>query len=78
MSVVELGIVEDTAGRAAVLLQPPARSTFRLEDPDDGSFIQFTARLIPAKITDAGEIPVSVADVEDVLIGNIYDHEGAD
>jgi hypothetical protein len=40
--------------------------------------MQFTARLILAKITDAGEIPVSVADVEDVLMGNIYDHEGAD
>ncbi len=79
MSLVELGIVdlEDTAGSASVLLQPPARSTFRLED-SDGCFIQFTGRLIPAKITGAGDIPVSVADIEDVVEGNIYDHEGAD
>jgi hypothetical protein len=41
-------------------------------------FIQFTGRLIPAKITGAGDIPVSVADIEDVVEGNIYDHEGAD
>lgn len=34
--------------------------------------------LIPAKITGAGDIPVSVADIEDVVEGNIYDHEGAD
>ena len=40
--------------------------------------IQFTGRLIPAKITGAGDIPVSVADIEDVVEGNIYDHEGAD
>jgi hypothetical protein len=37
-----------------------------------------TVRLIPAKITGAGDIPVSVADIEDVVEGNIYDHEGAD
>ena len=41
-------------------------------------FIQFTGRLITAKITGAGDIPVSVADIEDVVEGNIYDHEGAD
>jgi hypothetical protein len=45
---------------------------------DDGHFIQFNGRLIPAKITGAGDIPVSVADIEDVVEGNIYDHEGAD
>jgi hypothetical protein len=39
---------------------------------------KFTGRLIPAKITGAGDIPVSVADIEDVVEGNIYDHEGAD
>jgi hypothetical protein len=28
--------------------------------------------------TGAGDIPVSVADIEDVVEGNIYDHEGAE
>jgi hypothetical protein len=47
-------------------------------NPHSRYFIQFTGRLIPAKITGAGDIPVSVADIEDVVEGNIYDHEGAD
>jgi hypothetical protein len=43
-------------------------------------FLHWNPHSLDFKTVDfkAGDIPVSVADIEDVVEGNIYDHEGAD
>lgn len=53
------------------------RSEFYMVEPH-GDFVKFLGDPLPGRLSPDGELPVSVAGIEILERGNVYDRQGAD
>lgn len=77
-SVISFPVALEAAGGAIdKLFLGRLRSEFYMVEAH-GDFVKFLGDPLPGRLSPDGELPVSVADIEILERGNVYDRQGSD